>query len=224
MRSLAMLLCVILCLLPVLAMGEDSLKSAGADAAPEATLQPYSLPVPSDYFGAEGRCESASYRYDGSQWEVWFYPQGEGWEDALIRWLDDCEAAGLSWSLEAVPSGEDTVMAYAVYHRSGRALLIPDYYGQILLMKQYALPMEGAIVPVPTPTPEPVGGRHLEYVVDENAPCPYCYGGNGSGLCRICKGLGYVTYYGYRTDCDPKCSACQGTGIYPQLVETWVPD
>ena len=34
MRSLAMLLCVILCLLPVLAMGEDSLKSAGADAAP----------------------------------------------------------------------------------------------------------------------------------------------------------------------------------------------
>ena len=179
------------------------------------------LPNPRDYFDDPGMCGDVAYDYDDALWEVWYFQQADGWTDGLKAWLDACDANDLTWAVGTVEGRS----AYIVRGGGARAVLVPEYDGWIMLMKQYGLEMDGALVPVPTPEPtvDPASlnsGGHTEYVY-EDEPCPICH---TSGKCKWCQGSGETHMYGQTVPCNPDCVFCGGDGYYPQLVAHWVAD
>ena len=68
---------------------------------------------------------------------------------------------------------------------------------------QSVMPLSGSM-PTPNPMPMPAFGGG-----GGSGTCTVCY---GSGNCKICKGTGTFRMYGQSSPCNPKCSACGGTG------------
>ncbi len=48
--------------------------------------------------------------------------------------------------------------------------------------------------------------------VDVEVDCPSCV----NGVCPICHGMGYITMYGQKVNCDKQCSSCGGKGTFTQ--------
>ena len=102
------------------------------DVLPVPTAAVALLPDPASYFGVEGHIDQTGAVLGGVEYETWFYTQPADWRDSLTAWLRACESAGYSWSVTQI-SGYS---AYVVKNDKGDALLLPDYMGYVMLLKQ----------------------------------------------------------------------------------------
>ena len=101
------------------------------------------LPHPGSFFGEEGELALTGYEYDGAVWDVWYIPMGNDWGEQLTGWLKACREAGYTWK----PGTTDGNTSYEVTDGEKRALLLPDYYGQIMFMKQDGIEMDEFAAP-----------------------------------------------------------------------------
>ena len=108
---------------------------------------------------------------------------------------------------------------------NGRNFLFYDYQGFMLLLTPVRFCF-AALTPVPTyastpsPKPEPtvITGGEWRWVTEE-VDCPSCV----NGVCPICHGMGYITMYGQRIDCDKECPSCNGKGTITQRTYKYFP-
>ena len=95
------------------------------------------LPHPGTFLGEEGELALTGYEFDGAVWDVWYIPMGNDWGNQLTEWLKACREAGYTWK----PGTTEGNTSYEVTDGEKRALLLPDYYGRIMFMKQDGLEM-----------------------------------------------------------------------------------
>ena len=113
---------------------------------------------------------------------------------------------------------------------NGRNFLFYDYQGFMLLLTPVRFgfapwspaPMSSPTpiaTPLPTAEPAPtVSSGEWRWVTVE-VDCPNCV----NGVCPICRGMGYITLYGQRVDCDKACPSCKGKGTITQRQYQYFP-
>lgn len=117
------------------------------------------LPHPGTFLGEEGELALTGYEFDGAVWDVWYIPMEDGWGDRLTEWLKACREAGYTWK----PGTTEGNTSYEVTDGEKRALLLPDYYGQIMFMKQDGLEMAEFAYVAPEVPELQLGQMHLVY-------------------------------------------------------------
>lgn len=232
MRKLLLALCLLLLLLPALALagGLGGLLGTSAPVPDPAQIIGYAPTL----FEEEVLCQGVLYT-------SFAYPMPEDPEAFMADYTALAASAGYTVTPSSLPTdnGKEGPFAWCVSAGARHAWLVPDYMGCLLLMVNNDLEFAHMPTPVPTapPTPAPteyvapsysndgsaymndVPGRHVEYETVK-VDCPGCVGGK----CSVCNGSGTYRMYGEAVPCDRYCSACDGLGYIIQEKPVWVYD
>lgn len=200
---------------------------AGAEGAGDCVF-----PDLSDALGTQGVLSVEDYAYAKDfVCDVYLWPMPEGWDSQkgleLATLAQSEEFGGWSWDADF----EEQFLVFRLTDASGRkGMLFPNYSGGIMLLVPPDCDLVSTAPPTPEPTetpapsPEPSSADASPTVPPpelmiksyyETVDCPNCL----HGECQICYGRGYYSLPGfseYKTDCDPYCSMCKGTGTYQE--------